>query len=189
MKLGRALLIALYRLAPEKIYERPASLIAPGRILLDVGGARGTLAYLASGKFELSIVVDVDPAHFPRARRGGVVEFVCASGCHLPLRSGSVDSAVFHDSLHHLESPREGIGEAARVLREGGFLYVFDFDGSKPMGRVIRLFERIVGFPGNLLALSELGGLLEGFSVLRLERGRFSSYTLVATKRTTRETP
>jgi ArsR family transcriptional regulator len=44
----------------------------------------------------------------------------------LPLDSGSVDAATMMLVLHHLPSPAEALGEAARVLTPGGRLLIVD---------------------------------------------------------------
>jgi len=65
LQVGRLLPLALYRLAPRGIYGKTAGAIAPGRVLLDVGGARGRLAESVGARYEPSLVLDVDAAHFP----------------------------------------------------------------------------------------------------------------------------
>ncbi len=47
---------------------------------------------------------------------------VAADAGRLPVADGSVSAVVGLDVLHHLERPAEFLGEAARVLREGGRL-------------------------------------------------------------------
>ena len=44
----------------------------------------------------------------------------------LPIESGSVDLALFHQSLHHALHPEKAIREAARILRPGGRVAVLD---------------------------------------------------------------
>ncbi len=55
-----------------------------------------------------------------RARRRGL-EYLTVVGDveSLPVRSGAADYAYVHDGLHHLDDPRHGIGELARVARQG----------------------------------------------------------------------
>ncbi len=183
MQLGRVFLLFLYRLAPGRMYKRPANIIKPGRILVDVGGARGKLENLVADKFDFSLVVDVDAAHFPKGGSLAKVWFICASGCYLPFRVESVDSIVFHDSLHHLEKPERGIREALQVLRNGGSLYIFDFDGGGLAGRVFRVLEKALGFPAKFLTLQELVQLLKDTSITRLEKGPLSRLTIVAVKK------
>jgi len=181
LQLGRLLLLALYKLAPRRIYEKTAGAIAPGRVLLDVGGARGRLAESVGNRYELSLVLDVDAAHFPRHRQAGV-EFICASACYLPLRRESVDSAVFHDSLHHMDDPEKAVQEAAEALRVNGKLYVFDFDRSGLAGRALLILERALGFPARLMTAEELERLMSGLRVLSVRRGALSTVTAVAVK-------
>jgi ubiquinone/menaquinone biosynthesis C-methylase UbiE/uncharacterized protein YbaR (Trm112 family) len=53
-----------------------------------------------------------------RARRHGMtIESIVADVEHLPFADSSVDLVYVHDGLHHLEDPRSGILEMARVAR------------------------------------------------------------------------
>lgn len=53
-----------------------------------------------------------------RARRHGIsVTSIVADIEHLPFADRSVDLVYVHDGLHHLEDPRAGIAEMARVAR------------------------------------------------------------------------
>ena len=53
-----------------------------------------------------------------RARRHGLsIESIVADVEHLPFADRSVDLVYVHDGLHHLEDPRSGILEMARVAR------------------------------------------------------------------------
>ncbi|WP_052883906.1 class I SAM-dependent methyltransferase [Infirmifilum uzonense] len=160
MRLGDIFLILLYRLVPSRYYSWASGKIKPARTLVDVGGARGRLSEHLKDKFEIQLILDVLPQHFPKKKTIPSLEYVAASACFLPVRADSVDAVVFHDSLHHLDSPSEGLREALRVLKEGGNLYVFDFDRESPVGRLVRAFERMLGFPARLLTVSELTSLL-----------------------------
>jgi ArsR family transcriptional regulator len=56
----------------------------------------------------------------------------------LPLDDNSVDMALMHQTLHHASHPGKAISEAARILRPGGKLVVFDllkhnFDTARQM--------------------------------------------------------
>lgn len=47
---------------------------------------------------------------------------------HLPLRDGEADFACINMVLHHLSDPQAALTEIRRVLRQGGQLFVADFD-------------------------------------------------------------
>lgn len=186
MRLGDYFLLLLYRLVPQRYYLTPSRKISPGKTLLDVGGARGRLSELLEDKFELLVILDVLEKHFP-ARKSDNMEFLVASGCFLPIRGGSMDAVVFHDSLHHLESPLLGLREALRVLSLEGKLYIFDFNRETPLGRIILVFEKLMGFPAKLLTVQELKDILEAYGDIWVEDGRLGSIYLMLVK--TREYP
>lgn len=64
-----------------------------------------------------------DEEHLP-AR----VEFHTGDACHLDVADASHDAVVAHTLLSHVDDPAAVLGEAARVLRVGGVLGVFDGD-------------------------------------------------------------
>lgn len=69
--------------------------------------------------------------------------FLAAGAQSVPLANGAFDLALMLKSLHHVPLPdmAQALGEVARVLRPGGYLYVSEpiFDG--PMNEVIRLYN------------------------------------------------
>jgi ubiquinone/menaquinone biosynthesis C-methylase UbiE len=103
-----------------------------GRDVLDVGCGEGGLARrLASAGAR---VVGLDPQALTfqqtrgdRARAPEVaVSYVDGVAQSLPFLDASFDVVVFFNSLHHVpvEAMDAALGEAARVLRNGGLLYV-----------------------------------------------------------------
>jgi SAM-dependent methyltransferase len=71
------------------------------------------------------------------------LDFVAAGAQAIPFAPASFDLALMLKSLHHVPRPlmAQALGEAARVLRPGGHLYVSEpvFDG--PFNDVVRLFN------------------------------------------------
>lgn len=59
---------------------------------------------------------------------GGRVHFVVGDVERLDLPSASFDAATAHTVLTHVENPGRMLSEAARVLRPGGLLALFDSD-------------------------------------------------------------
>ena len=76
------------------------------------------------------------------------LRFVAGGAQAVPFPDASFDLALMLKSLHHVPRPllAKALGEAARVLRVGGHLYVSEpvYDG--PLNEVTRLFndERVV---------------------------------------------
>jgi phosphatidylethanolamine/phosphatidyl-N-methylethanolamine N-methyltransferase len=74
------------------------------------------------------LAVDLTPAMLEQARahaRPGI-EFRVMDGLALDLPDGSFDAAILHMVLEVIPDPARCLAEAARVLRPGGRLAVFD---------------------------------------------------------------
>jgi len=101
-----------------------------GRDVLDIGCGAGRLArrLAAAG----ASVVGLDPSHavLEQARHdlpaGAAVRYEHGEAQSLALPNASFDIAIFFNSLHHVPVAKmdAALGEAARVLRRDGVLYV-----------------------------------------------------------------
>lgn len=71
------------------------------------------------------------------------LHFVAAGAQAIPLPDASVDLALMLKSLHHVPMPllAQALGEAARVLRPGGHLYVSEPVYAGPLNELVRLFN------------------------------------------------
>lgn len=71
------------------------------------------------------------------------LEFLAAGAQAIPLPDASADLALMLKSLHHVPLPLLGqaLGEAARVLRPGGHLYVSEPVFAGPLNELVRLFN------------------------------------------------
>lgn len=101
--------------------------LQPGERLLVIGcGTGADLAYVPAGVEVLA--VDLTPAMLRQAMahaRAGI-EFRVMDGMALDLPGGSFDAALLHMVLEVIPDPVRCLQEAARVLRRGGRLAVFD---------------------------------------------------------------
>ena len=106
--------------------------------VLDLGCGTGvvTRALAARDGFAGTVTgIDQSPAFIAAAERlaaddgfGDRVEFVVGDAHALDLPSASFDAAVAHTLVSHVRDPLAVLAEAARVIRPGGSLAVFDGD-------------------------------------------------------------
>ena len=101
--------------------------LAPGERLIVIGCGTGADLPFIPPEVDV-LAADVTPAMLRQARahaRPGI-EFRVLDGMALDLPDGSFDAAILHMVLEVIPDPVRCLREAARVLRPGGRLAVFD---------------------------------------------------------------
>src|SRR5262249_20936928 len=90
---------------------------------LDVGCGEGYNTRLLAKRGAAVFAVDIAPA-FVRAaaEAGGGVRYAVAGGQRLPVRGAAFDFVVATMSFMDIPQPALALREAARVLKQGGFL-------------------------------------------------------------------
>lgn len=163
---------ALYRRGEPYHGAAPLPFFAPslpaGALVLDLGcGAGKSLRALAEAGRWRVLGLDASAAALRLARARAPV--ARADAAALPLRDASVDAAVAHHLLGHLDAPARAAcaAELARVLKPGAPLDVREFaEGDLREGRGERVAERTWargGVATRYFARGELGALLGGF--------------------------
>lgn len=101
--------------------------------LIDIGTGTGRMLELFAPQAQHALGIDRSSEMLRLARaklseRGlANAELRQADLYALPLQDGGADAAILHHVLHFAQQPGAAIGEAARVLSDGGRLLIVDF--------------------------------------------------------------
>ena len=142
--------------------------VMAGQRALDVGCGPGALTTELVARLGAEAVAAVDPSEpfvaAARARHPGV-DVRQASAEHLPFDSGSFDVALAQLVVHFMDDPVAGLGEMARVTRNGGRIAacVWDFAGGN--GPISALWEAAHDLDSDVVDESELAGARQGHLV------------------------
>jgi len=137
----------------DPLRRRSIGLLAlrPGERLLIVGGGTGCdLAFLPAGV--QAVCTDLTAAMLDKARRRARpgIEFAVMDGQELEFEDGSFDAVILHLILAVIPDPARCLREAARVLKAGGRIAVFDkFVRDRES---VPLWRRLANLATNLLA-------------------------------------
>jgi ubiquinone/menaquinone biosynthesis C-methylase UbiE len=117
----------------------------PGERVLAVGAGTGAdLPYIPDGC--VTIATDLTPAMLKRAR-ARLRQRMCLAimdGQDLAVRSASIDAVVLHLIVAVIPDPVRCLQEAARVLRPGGRMVVFDkFARARRANPALRLVNQV----------------------------------------------
>ena len=105
----------------------------------------------------------------------GKIRLLVARVPGLPLESGSFDAVISNSLTHHLPDPNALWGEAKRLLKPGGFLYVTDLIRAESKERARETVETYSGNEHPLLKDDFYHSLLAAFTVEEVSRQLISA--------------
>jgi len=122
------------------------TLALQGARVADIGCGNGRLTRVLAAAGARVTGVEPAAAQLARARDAAAVadeDYVQAGAEALPFPNGTLDIAVFFNSLHHVPVELQGraLDEAARALKPGGVLYVVEPIAEGPHFEVVRPVE------------------------------------------------
>lgn len=116
----RARLVVLERLEP----------ISMGDAFADIGCGRGKFSLELVGRCKRISMVDIQAQNIESSRENlsgitsTLIDFHCASAEDLPLPNADYDAVFMLEILDHVRDVSACLGEAHRILREGGRCYL-----------------------------------------------------------------
>ena len=124
--------------------------------VLDIGAGTGMLCEFGYACRDDLDYVAVDPAEGMMKYAKTYVETHKATAEALPFDDESFDAAMMGEALHHFRDVDEALTECSRVLKDGGKLFIYDFDVSTFRGKSICRGEKLLGEPGNFFTPQDL---------------------------------
>ncbi len=135
--------------------------------VLDLGAGTGIMSEFAYACRDDLQFTAVDPAEGMLKFSAEYIETHKAHAETLPFEEDSFEAILIGEALHHFNDVDMSLQEIVRVLKKEGRLFIYDFDSSTFMGKIICMVEKILGEPGNFFPPEVLKEILEsqGFSV------------------------
>ncbi len=155
---------------PHKIRESLCSFLIPisrSASVLDLGAGTGMMSEFAYSCREDLQFTAVDPAEGMLKYSADYIQTHQGHAERLPFEENCFDVILIGEALHHFSNIETSIEEIVRVLKKEGKLFIYDFDSSTFMGKLICKAEKILGEPGNFFTPRALEEILQsyGFSV------------------------
>ena len=117
-----------------------------GKYIVDAGCGAGDLARALVERRAEVIALEPEPMQAAINRQhlhGGPIAFFETGAEAMPSTDASVDGVIFSKSLHHvpIDLMHRALGEALRVLRPGGFLYVLEPEAGGSHTEIMKPFH------------------------------------------------
>jgi len=125
---------------PSALFEWLASQAPSRRLAIDVATGNGQAAIALAQYFEQVIATEPSAAQLSKARPHDRVEYRQEAAEAISVNAGAADLLTAAQAAHWFEWPRFCV-EAARVLRSGGLLAVWNYGNC----RVLPAIDRLVG--------------------------------------------
>jgi ArsR family transcriptional regulator len=138
-------------------WARALGLLLPPLDVADLGCGEGYLALEAARWARKVVAIDRSAEVLARAkalaerRRVANVTWKKGELDRLPIEDRSIDVALVSQALHHAADPARALGEAVRILRDGGRVLVLDLRAHDEAWVRDKLGDRWLGFSDDRL--------------------------------------
>jgi ubiquinone/menaquinone biosynthesis C-methylase UbiE/uncharacterized protein YbaR (Trm112 family) len=107
------------------------------------------------------------------------LKYVACDGEQLPFSDGTIAFVLYNESLHHLPSPANSLREAARILKPGGKVFMFEPYAYDPWRRISEFRDRFKGTIEKSFSIKSLRKLCDqaNLRVTEIERPNYISVT------------
>ena len=155
---------------PHTVHKSLCSFLKPvsdQASVLDLGAGTGIMSEFAYAcRSDLQFIA-VDPAEGMLKFSAEYVQTHKGNAEALPFESERFEAIMIGEALHHFQDVDKSIQEMVRVLKKEGRLFIYDFDSSTFIGKLLCLVEKLFGEPANFFAPDKLKEMLKthGFTV------------------------
>ncbi len=134
-----------------------------GAHLADIGAGTCVLSHLTQRYRDDLTLTAIDPCEKMLYYCHDDITTHIAGAEAIPLEATSYDMVLVGEALHHFRDVDAALDEIDRILKPGGKLFLYDFDPTHFKGKMIALFEKLMGEPAHFFAPEEIAKKLEGF--------------------------
>ena len=149
--------------------------------VLDIGAGTGVMSEFAYKCNDALKYTALDPAEGMLKYAPPYLDVHVGVAEAMPFEESSFDAVFMGESLHHFNDPDAAFKEVVRVLKNGGRLFIYDFDKGTFLGKSICQMEKLFGEPANFYEPGVLKEVLEGHGfTVQINRHKWR-YTVSAT--------
>jgi SAM-dependent methyltransferase len=107
--------------------------LGPEEKLLEIGCGEGGNLYHLRGQGRLRVGLDFSAAKAGFAARNAGARTLCADATRLPFAAQTFDVILIRDLLHHVKDRVQVLRQAARVMKDGGRLFLIEPNWLSPL--------------------------------------------------------
>lgn len=133
-------------------------------MLLDAAGGTGGKSYPLRDLVSAIVVADSSMGMLYEAGKNPGLKLVCAETETLPFLSGSFETIMMVDALHHVSDYRATAKELWRVLKAGGRIVIEEPDIRSLPVKVMAVFEKMALMRSNFKPPSQIADIFDNLA-------------------------